>query len=207
MDKIETIIARIFSSVFHPLVVPTLGIFILFSLNTYISFSIPSVSQRIILLIVIFNTAIAPVVSIFMLKRMKIVKSILLESRAERIIPVFITGLFYFFTFWVLKQAQLPFIIYFFILSATIIIFLVLIITFHWKISIHMTSIGGLTGFLVSASMILKTEIPIIIISAIIISGLLGYSRIKLKAHTPTEIYAGFILGFSLIIILTIIFT
>jgi hypothetical protein len=202
--KFETTFARIISSLFHPLVIPTLGIFILFSLNTYISFSIPPQSQRIILLVVIFNTAIAPLITILILKRMKVIKSVLLESRAERIMPVFITGIFYFFTFYILKQSSLPFIIYFFILSATILIFMVLLISMHWKISIHMTSIGGFTGFLISTSIFLKTDIPLIIISGIIISGLLGYSRIKLEAHSPAEVYVGFGMGLSFIIILTI---
>lgn len=204
--NIEKSIARIISTIFHPLVIPSLGIFLLFSINSYISFSIPASGQRTILLIVMFNTAIAPLASIFVLKRLKIVKSVLLVDREERLIPIFISGLFYFFAFFILKQVNLPFLINFFILSATIIIFIVLLITFYWKISIHMASIGGLTGFLISVSIILKTDIPVLIISAIIISGFLGYSRIRLGAHKPSEVYAGFVLGFGFIMALAILF-
>ncbi len=69
-----------------------------------------------------------------------------------------------------------------------------------------MASIGGLTGFLISVSIILKTDIPVLIISAIIISGFLGYSRIRLGAHKPSEVYAGFVLGFGFIMALAILF-
>ncbi|MFO8067200.1 MAG: hypothetical protein R6U11_06430 [Bacteroidales bacterium] len=204
--NIEKYIARIFSTIFHPLVIPSLGIFILFSINTYIGFSIPSGGQRAILLIVMFNTALAPLISVFVLKRLKLINSVLLNERAERIIPVFISGVFYFFTFYILKQVNLPFLVYFFILSATILIFLVLLITLYWKISIHMTSIGGLTGYLIAVSFLLKTDIPLIIISSLLISGILGFSRLFLKAHKPAEVYAGFGLGFTFIILLSIIF-
>lgn len=204
--NIEKSIARIISTIFHPLVIPSIGVFLLFSINSYVSFSIPASGQRTILLIVMFNTAIAPLASVFVLKRLKIVKNVLLVEREERIIPIFISGLFYFFTFFILKQANLPFLINFFILSATIIIFIVLLITFYWKISIHMASIGGLTGFLISVSIILKTDIPVLIISAMLVSGLLGYSRIRLGAHKPSEVYAGFILGFGFILALALLF-
>lgn len=199
----EKVFARIISSLFHPLIIPTLAIVILFSINSYISFSIPKSGQRIILLIIVINTAIAPVLSILSLKHFKMINSILLEERADRIIPFFITGVFYLITFYIFRQASLPFIVYFFVLCAAILIFFALLITKHWKISAHMISIGGLTSFLISISILLKTELPIIIISSVLISGLLGYSRIKLKAHKPSEVYAGFGLGFCLILIIT----
>lgn len=202
----EKIIAKLTSSLFHPLVIPTLGIFILFSLNTYVDFSIPKSGQRIILLIVLFNTALAPLLSVFVLKKLKVINSILLEDKSERVAPLFIAGVFYFFTFYVLKQVQLPFIIYYFLISATILIFIVLLITLHWKISIHMTCIGGFTGFLISASVMLKTDITILIMSAIILSGIMGYSRLVLNAHKPSEVYAGYALGLVFMLILTSVF-
>ncbi len=201
----EKTFARILSSLFHPLVIPTLGIFVLFSLNTFLNYSIPKSGQRVILLIVLFNTAIAPTIAVLILKRLKFIKSILLTDRADRVIPLFITGLFYFFTFYMLRQISLPFIIYYFILSATILVFIVLLISLNWKISIHMTAIGGFTGFLISTSMLLNVEIPIIIISSILISGLLGYSRLVLDAHKPAEVYSGFGAGILFMLFLTII--
>jgi len=36
----------------------------------------------------------------------------------------------------------------------------------------------------------------------ILVSGLIGFARLKLQAHTPAQIYAGFILGFFTIFVL-----
>ena len=203
---LEKIFARLFSSLLHPLVIPTLGVFILFSLNTYVNFSIPKSGQRIILLIVLFNTAIAPLLSVVVLKKLKVIGDIFLQDKGERIAPLFIAGVFYFFTFYVLRQVQLPFIIYYFMISATILVFAGLLITLHWKISLHMIAMGGFTGFLISTSIMLKTDITLIIMSAIILSGIMGYSRLVLNAHKPSEVYVGYSLGLLFMLVLTAVF-
>jgi len=63
-------------------------------------------------------------------------------------------------------------------------------------------SIGGFTGFLIITSLVLRYEMPLLIIGSIIISGLLGSARIRLNAHTPAQVYSGFITGISLMMLL-----
>jgi membrane-associated phospholipid phosphatase len=58
-----------------------------------------------------------------------------------------------------------------------------------------MMSMGGFTGFLVAVSMSLRYDIPLLIIASILISGFLGTARIKLNAHNPPQVYAGYITG------------
>jgi membrane-associated phospholipid phosphatase len=68
-------------------------------------------------------------------------------------------------------------------------------ITIRWKISVHMTSWGGLTGFLLVSSFALRVDILMLILISILLAGALGSSRIILKAHTPAQVYAGYLLG------------
>jgi hypothetical protein len=66
--KAETFLARLFSIAFHPLVVPTLGLLLLFRLDSYLQFAIPPQAKRFILLIVFINTALAPALAVLLLK-------------------------------------------------------------------------------------------------------------------------------------------
>jgi hypothetical protein len=71
-----------------------------------------------------------------------------------------------------------------------------LIITLEWKISIHMIGIGGFTGAVFLLSYISNEVLLPALVIAILITGLVGYSRLSLKAHSLKQIIAGFTLGF-----------
>ena len=188
--------ARIFSALFHPIVIPTLGIFILFQLNTYIKFAISPGARQLILLLVFINTAIAPVLSLLIMKRTGYVKSLRLEERSERILPLLMATALFFITYYMLRQITLPSIVYFYIISATLLLLMTLMVSFFFKISIHMISLGAFTAFLIVTSLLLRADVIWLIFAAFVVSGITGTSRLILKAHTPLEVYAGYLLGF-----------
>ena len=200
--KAELIVARLFSSVLHPLVIPTLGMIILFNLETYVAYSIPLQAKRFILAIVFINTAIAPVLTVFMLRRMRLIKDVLLNERSERLLPLLLTTLYFFLTYFLLRRISLPSIVYFYVLGATLLVLLGMVISYRWKISIHMTSMGGFTGLLIVTSLLLRTNINLLIIVAILLSGVVGSSRIRLNAHTPAQVYAGYLMGVGVMLLL-----
>ncbi len=197
---IKLLWARVISAIFHPLLMPTLGVIILFSLSTYISFSLSTQAKRLIVFIVFVNTAIAPMFVILFFKKIGYIKNILLNERSDRIYPTTITLFLYMFTYYLFRESNLPYLLNFFIIGATFLTFIGLIITLFWKISIHMMSMGGLTGFLICISLVLTYEIPLLILLSILISGLLGTARIKLNAHNPPQVYAGFLMGVSVML-------
>lgn len=59
-----------------------------------------------------------------------------------------------------------------------------------------MVAAGGLIGVSFGISEIYLHEINVFLIPMILISGIIAYSRLKLKAHQPNEIYLGVALGF-----------
>jgi hypothetical protein len=202
LTKIETFLARFISALIHPLLMPTFAVVILFSLSTYISFSVSTQAKRLIILIIFINTAIAPLFVILFFKKIGYISNLLLNERTDRIYPTTVTLFLYMFTWYLFRQANLPGLLNFFIIGATILTFVGLVITFYWKISIHMMSVGGFTGFLISASLALKYDIPFLILLSIVISGMLGTARIKLNAHTPAQVYAGYSVGIGIMLCL-----
>jgi hypothetical protein len=200
--KIENRIASLLSAVLHPLILPTLGMIILFNLNTYLSYSIPGQAKKFILLIVFINSAIAPVLSILLLKKTGFIKDVMLDERSERMLPLLLSAIYFFITYYLLRKVALPSLLYFYIIGATVLVLLTLIITFRWKISIHMVSMGGFTGFLISLALLLHIDIDLLLILTFLASGLLGTARIKLNAHDLPQVFAGYAMGVGVMLIL-----
>lgn len=195
-------IARLFSIVLHPLLIPTLGIFILFQLNTYLSFSVTAEARRFILLVIFINTAIIPVLSVLILRQTRVIKDLTLDERHERILPLLIATVMLFLTFYLLRQITLPTLIYYYVTGAALLVLLSLLITFYWKISVHMMSLGGLTGFLIVVSLLLRADISYLIIAAFLVSGITAAARIQLQSHTPAQVYTGYLLGVFIMLML-----
>jgi membrane-associated phospholipid phosphatase len=65
----------------------------------------------------------------------------------------------------------------------------------YWKISMHMTGIGGLCGSLLLCSIIWPIDIRWMLAAVFLIAGIIGSSRLILNAHTPAQVSAGFFAG------------
>ena len=203
----ENRLAKIISVVFNPLLIPTFGILLLFNMDTFITYVIPARAKTLVTIIVLINTAIAPFLAIIFMKRVGFINDLLLDKRNERLLPMIIGVLLYFFTYYILRQSSLPSLVHFYFLGATMLVIISLFITLKWKISLHMVSMGGLTGLLLVTTFLLKTDIVYLITAVILISGLVGTSRLILKLHTPGQVFAGFILGVSLMLLLYFFFS
>jgi len=200
--KIETRIASLLSAVLHPLVMPTLGLVILFNLNTHLVYSLPGQAKKFILLIVFVNSAIAPIISILLLKKAGFIKDVMLDERSERMLPLLLSAVYFFITYFLLRKVSLPSIIYFYIIGAALLVLLSLLVTYRWKISIHMVSMGGVTGFLISIALLLRVDMDFLLMITFLASGLLATARVKLNAHDLPQVFAGYAMGVGVMLIL-----
>lgn len=189
------IAAKIISSVFHPLLMPVIGLLIVFNTDSYINYAIPVDLKKAVVILIATSTFIIPLLISLLLLNRKLINSLEMETTKERIIPYAFTIIFYVFTLYMLKQAPIPPIIFKFIIGATLSVILAFIINIKWKISAHMIGIGGLFGALLSISWALEVYITPYIALSLLIAGLVGSSRLILKAHNPPQIYVGFVLG------------
>ncbi len=187
--------AKVISYVFHPLLMPIFGLLIIFNTESYINYAVPTELKQAVLILVGISTFIIPLLISMLLLNRKIIKSLEMETQRERVIPYAFTIVFYIFTLYLLKQAPIPPIIFNFIIGATLSIIVAFVVNIKWKISAHMIGVGGLTGALLCLSILLGIYITPYLIIALIIAGLVGSSRLILKAHTPSQIYIGFAVG------------
>jgi membrane-associated phospholipid phosphatase len=64
----------------------------------------------------------------------------------------------------------------------------------------HMVALGGLIALILYISFYLKVNLSFYLILAVLASGITGTARLLLNAHTPGEVYSGFILGFAVVV-------
>ena len=188
--RLSKIISVIFHPIFMPLIALKLTLFLVpsigFALNTYIRFIVG---------IVVISTIVFPLISILFFIKTGSVKSLEMSSHKERFPPLIYSALFMFggyqfvnsaLTFTPILKAEF--------LGAIVIVSLAAFISKFWKISLHMLGIGGLVGVLIGLNFLYGGLSQFVVIS-ILLSGILGVSRINEKAHNHLQIYIGFILG------------
>jgi len=190
-------IAKIISAIFHPFFIPTIGYLILLNSNFYLSLVSWDV-KRFILLIVFFSTAILPMLSVAIMALSPNFDMSMKNTR-DRIVPLFSTAIFYYIGFLLLGRIRILSVFKLYLIASVIVLVILLLITFKWKISTHMAAVGGLTASIFALSFRSGTNPVAAIVLAVIISGLVGTSRLILQKHNLTQLAAGYLLGFSIL--------
>jgi membrane-associated phospholipid phosphatase len=198
----EKRIAQFISVAFYPLFVPTYAFIILLTMPAYFSALMAPVAKWLVLGLVFFTTCVMPTLLIIIMIKSKIVSTTYLSVREDRTLPYIVSIIFFYLTYYILKHLQISAVYYYFVIGATMLNIIVMGINFVWKISSHTASIGALAGMIVGLSYFLGTSYFGLIALTIMIAGFIGFARLKLQAHTPAQVYAGFVLGFVTIIAL-----
>ena len=190
-------LATIISYLFHPLLMATYGcLIVFFGLTNTIYFLFTPLKLKLILILVVFAfTFLLPVLNLLILHKFNFVSSLKIDKQSERTFPLIMTALCYFGLFYMLFDFNIWPAVKLFILGGGICISANAIINIWYKISAHMIGIGGLIGSLLALCYYMQIQILVIISISIVLAGCIAFSRLFLKAHSPTQIYAGFILG------------
>ncbi len=196
----EAKLAKVISYLFHPLLIPTYTISLFFILDVYFVTRIP-VSVRVALGTIVFlSTFVMPLILIFGLKRVGLIKDIHMHERSERKIPILAMVIFYLFTFYLLNKMQWTRQFNVFAFGGCLLAIVALLINSWWKISLHMIANGAMLGLFLGLSFA-GVPISIFYLSILIIlNGFVGFARLKLNAHNQAQIYTGLITGVTVMI-------
>jgi hypothetical protein len=206
-------LARVVSTLFHPLLILTYMLILLLLVNPY-SFGVNQISEQTSLILLVFlSTFLIPAFSVLMMKFLGMIESLELKSKQERIGPYIITGIFYLWIFINFKNnPNIPAAYTSFVLGSTIALFVAFFINIFSKISAHTVGMGGLTGMIAITMLLFNydsftVEMPLlgiiqvsmnsVLMIVIVLAGSVGTARLLLKAHEHKDLYGGFLVGFS----------
>lgn len=185
--------SRFLSYLLHPLIVPTIGVLLI---DTFSFIQIPDEYFYLYIGIVFVGTYAIPSLFVVLLLVLGFLSELEMPKRHDRFGPLLLAAISVYSTERLLERLFAPYEILLFLLGITLSLVLAFLINLQIKASIHMAGMGGLLGGILAVSMQTQTNLFFIIAPIILLSGLLGTARIKLKAHQPSEIYLGFLVGF-----------
>lgn len=207
------ILAKLFSWLFVPLAAPVYALLIacfvpttasgLFSIDNLFDYDI-RIKTFLLLLFFIFSVGF-PVLMLGYFKVTGVVSSWELERKEERRFPavsVLASAItLYVFLYKLDEKDTFPYVLFALALGSLIGVISSGLITFVWKISLHGTGMGLLTGFVFMYYKEMDIYYVEILPGVILLSGLVLSMRYYLKAHNLSQLFAGYFLGFLSMII------
>lgn len=207
--KIKTLsydsLARTISVLFHPLLMPVYGMLIIFSSSTPFGVLPPNV-KRLLLLIVAVNNIFIPISLLPFLMHMNFISEWNLGNKEERKVPMIISTILYATTSYIIFRFPIPHFLKSFFFSTFLLSLIVTIVNFRWKISLHSVGLGALLALILYVAFRMYSPLAWYIVLAVIVSGLVLSSRLQLNAHSPRQVWFGFITGFTGLTIFLYIF-
>jgi membrane-associated phospholipid phosphatase len=190
-------LAKFVSTIFHPVLLPTLGFLLLFTSGFYDSL-LTTDAKRFILLVIFFSTATLPLLAVAILAINSKFDMLMPNSR-DRIIPLLFASVFYYIGFILLGKINFIPMFKLYMIASVLLIIALLLISFKWNISIHMAATGALTATFFALSFRAGVNPMNIIIIVVIVSGLVGTARLVLNKNNLLQVAAGYILGFIIL--------
>ena len=196
---------RVISYLFHPLLMPTIGLLVLLNSGTYISLLEPA-AKRAILFVMALGTLVFPLIMVPVFYYRNLINDIQNPSREERLIPMLIIFILYAITFIYFIRLPLNKIIHGYALSVSLVAFFLLVISFKTRLSSHMTGLGGMTGLVIALILLYGTPLLGVLLLTLLASGLTGSARLWLGEQRSSEVYSGYLLGFTVVLATLLIY-
>jgi hypothetical protein len=188
--------AHFFSVLFHPLLLSSYVFAFLVYLHPAVFEGVDLHTKNLRMFSMVLFTLFFPAVSLFLAWRLKLIKSLSLENRQDRLVGFIVTMFFYFWASYVFRNLpDIPSVASRFVLGTFLAVCGAWMCTIFYKVSLHAVAMGGLVCFFI----LFGYEDPYVsglyLVLAILICGVVCSSRLILGAHNRFEMITGFFVG------------
>jgi len=205
------IFSHFISVLIHPVFIVVYSFLIYFEIDSFYNKMLFIAAPKIYWLLLVFILMMAvcfPLLTMFIMFKNKIISSYSINERKERIPMLFFVIIYYSMTYYIFRHWNEtllnllePYV--YFLFAGILLLIIVFIITFWWKISLHSASISGLCGGVMAETLVISelnniTTIMIINTVLLMLIGIVSFSRLYLKAHTFSQVITGIVLGFGI---------
>ena len=196
MHQIFNILSQALSILLYPLFMPTYGMILYMAAMHSRTPNLPNAYIGVAIVGTLVITALIPIVLLLILWKRGAVSSLHIDDAKERTTPYVYSVVCYgFWCYFVGVTLKMPMVWLLIAIGATCALLMVTIINRRWKISAHLTALGGLLGGICSLSLYYSVLPTMLICSVLALSLLLMYARLYVNAHTPAQVVAGYLLG------------
>lgn len=195
--------AKIISAILHPIFLPTYMMLVMVAAGLT-RFS-PD-NDFIFIISTLIMTCLFPGLVVVMMKRWKVISSLEMERRDDRIGPIILMMISLYGAVRLFNNVSVLAMFNFYLYTALIISVLAFIVTFFWKISLHALGWGGVVGCLFILTRLSMSSFLPYFLASIVLSGVVAAARIKEESHSNAQLIAGFAAGFSTPLLLYLFF-
>src|SRR5579864_4114486 len=141
-------LAYFFSILFHPLLISSYVFAFLIYLHPAVFEGVDLHTRNLRMFSMVLFTIFFPAVSLFLAWRLKLIKSLSLENRQDRLVGFIVTMFFYFWASYVFRNLpDTPPVASRFILGTFLAVCGAWMCTIFYKVSLHAVAVGGLLSF------------------------------------------------------------
>lgn len=191
-------ISLIVSGLFHPLLMPFYGLFLLvFSVSEsgdtyrYLMVNALSVTLR----ATCIWTLAVPVCMLLLLRLAGRISSLTMAEQEDRALPYFLCSVCYIVWCVQLGKGHVPTAWLLTAMGGTMALLTVAAVNHRWKISAHATGMGGLTGSMLGYAVSTGVFSPGVFLTVATAAIVVMCARLRLGRHTPGQVTAGWLTG------------
>jgi hypothetical protein len=203
-------LAHFFSVTGLPVLVLTYVLLLMLSISPFAFGANDMFDKRSMVFImgVFITSALIPAIGMLLMKGLGFIQTWQMEDKQDRTGPYIMSGVFYLWLFKnLISGGQTPILFTAFVLGATVSLFLCFFLNIFTKVSAHAAGMGGFVTMLLllpfhwseAGEMVplfgLMVSWPVVIALGILLAGAVGAARLALKAHTPADLYRGYLVG------------
>lgn len=191
------IAAEVWSYIAHPLLVPGFIAAFLLLAHPLNGILLEATIRLRWLVMILLNTILFPALVTFLLWRLGFTSSVQLPTQRERIIPLVVSIIFYFWAWNVSRNlTDFPPMLVQWLLGVFLSSCAAMFVNIFMKMSLHTLGMGGLLMFNIVAVQADPMYWPLWMVQvAILAAGITGTARLLRQAHTPGQVYAGYLAG------------
>ncbi len=196
--------ARLLTYLLHPVFMPLFGLYLIFHTGIFIN-RIPWNLEKFSYLIILVFGILLPLAMLPVLKFWRMIGNYQIRERQERMLPISLTAICLIAMHIFMSRVMPVRIVNAFTLATASSTILLLLVNIFHKTSMHMVGVGGITGLVISISILFPVQPFFWLIAVIIGSGLLASARLTLRAHTLVELLSGYSTGFIVTLLVMLI--
>lgn len=206
-------VANLISTLTHPLLGATYILLLLLSVNPYL-FGVNSLAERAPFIALVFGSSVLiPGLLILMMIGLEMLPSIQMPEKEQRTIPLIAVGMLYLGLFAFCRKApEVPVAYTALVLGCVVGLFSAFFVNLFSKISLHAVGMGGLVAAVLVIMELfsydsfqvplpggkqLQASLTTVLLTVIIVAGLVGTTRLWLKAHDLEDVVGGYVVGFT----------
>jgi hypothetical protein len=197
--------AKVVSYLFHPLIMPTLGLLMILNSGTYLALLDPA-AKRAILFVMALGTAFFPLMIIPVLHYRNLIGNTGDEIQERWFFPRVIILILYVITFIYFVRLPLSRLIHAYVLSIPVLLFLLMIISLKFKICMHMAALGGITGLVLGLIILYETPLQGMLVMSLAAAGLTGSARMLEGSNRPGGVYSGYLIGLGVVLVTLLVY-